>query len=110
MQEKGKTETSKTTARVSNASPDIRTMIVKNDTTTDAGIGGFGYRIYVLDGRDTTFKIFQPAIPAVQGQKGFKTFSDAEKVSSLAAQKIREGNFFPDITTEELDSLGVDLN
>ena len=110
MRENRKTETSLTTARVRNASPDIHTIIIKNDTTKDAALGGFGYRIYILNGVDTTFKIFQPAIPAIQGQKGFKTFSDAEKVSSLAAQKISEGNSFPNITTEELDSLRVDLN
>jgi hypothetical protein len=91
------------------ATPDIRTIIVKNDTTKDAAFGGFGYRIYVLSGTDTAFRLFQPAIPAIQGQKGFTTFSDAEKVAALAAGKIKEGNSFPTISIAELDSLGIDV-
>ena len=90
-----------------NYSRDVRVIVFSNDSTKDAALGGFGYKLFVLIGADTAFKIIQPSIPAVQGQQGFKTFRDAEKTAELAAQKIRDGNSFPAISIEELDSLGI---
>jgi hypothetical protein len=83
--------------------PEASAVIFKNDTTKDAANGGFGYDIYV----NGKLFIHQPAIPAIQGTKGFNSFSDAEKVSGFVIQKIKAGDSFPSISTQELDSLGI---
>jgi len=87
--------------------PEVTTVIFKNDITKDSAVGGFGYRIFVVNKNDTTFRMHQPTIPAIQGNRGFGTSSDAEKVATLAVKKINAGNSFPTISTGELDSLGI---
>lgn len=64
---------------------------------------GWGYDIYV----DGTMYIHQPHIPAVPGNKGFKTEEDAQKTAGLVIYKLSIGISPPSITPDELDSLGV---
>lgn len=64
---------------------------------------GFGYNI-ILD--DHVF-IHQPSIPSIQGNKGFATKVQAEKVAQLVIYKLTHNIMPPSVTTKELDSLGI---
>lgn len=64
---------------------------------------GWGYEVLI----DGNVYVHQPNIPAVGGNKGFKTEADARATGDLAAEKIHEGIIPPTISTEELKSLGV---
>ena len=63
----------------------------------------FGYYI-MIDGQ---MYIEQKTIPAIEGNQGFKTREDAEKIAKLVIQKIRSGEIPPDVTVEELKSNNV---
>jgi hypothetical protein len=63
----------------------------------------FGYDI-LMDGKTI---IHQPSIPAMPGNKGFRTKADAEKTSELVIGKIRKGEMPPTLTVEELKKLKV---
>lgn len=63
----------------------------------------FGYQIL----KDGKLMIDQKNIPAIQGNKGFSSKSDAEKTANLAIDKIKKGAFPPTISVDELDSLGI---
>jgi hypothetical protein len=63
----------------------------------------FGYYI-MIDGK---MYIEQKSIPAVQGNNGFATKEDAEKIAKLAIEKIKQGEMPPTISVEELKELGV---
>lgn len=71
--------------------------------TTENQDQSFGYQIL----KDGKLMIDQKNIPAVQGNRGFSSKSDAEKVANFAIDKIKKGAFPPTISVEELDSLGV---
>ena len=60
--------------------------------------GLFGYYIMV----DGSMYIEQKTIPAIEGNVGFKTKEDAEKIAKLVIQKIREGEIPPTITVDDL--------
>jgi len=64
---------------------------------------GWGYE--VLIGKKVFIK--QECVPAVDGSNGFSTEEKAYKTACLVAEKLSEGNSFPSVTIEELDSLGV---
>lgn len=64
---------------------------------------GFGYNI-VLD--DHVF-IHQPSIPSIQGNKGFATKEQAERVAQLVIYKLTHNMMPPSVTSKELDSLGI---
>ena len=66
----------------------------------------FGYYI-MIDGK---MYIEQKSIPAVQGNNGFATKADAEKIAKLAIEKIRQGEMPPTISIEELKEQGVITN
>jgi hypothetical protein len=66
----------------------------------------FGYYI-MIDGK---MYIEQKSIPAVQGNNGFATKDDAEKIAKLAIEKIRQGEMPPTISVDELKELGVISN
>jgi Domain of unknown function (DUF4907) len=66
-------------------------------------ISEFGYDIY----KDSTLIIHQPSIPGVQGNKGFSTRENAEKVSALMIFKLDHGIAPPSISLKELDSLKI---
>jgi len=63
----------------------------------------FGYYI-MIDGQ---MYIEQKTIPAIEGNQGFKTREDAEKISKLVIQKIREGEIPPTVSVEELKANNV---
>lgn len=64
---------------------------------------GFGYKIFI----DGNLYVDQPNIPAVSGNRGFESITDAEQVANLAIQKIRQGIIPPTTSIEELQNLGV---
>jgi hypothetical protein len=63
----------------------------------------YGYNIKT-NGR---ILIHQPNIPALPGIEGFKTEEAAITVAELVISKIRQSNFPPSVSVNELDSLGV---
>lgn len=64
---------------------------------------GFGYEIYMYD----ALYITQPNIPAINGNRGFTTKEQAQKVGDLVAYKIHNNIMPPSVTPKELDSLGA---
>ena len=74
----------------------IKATIYKTDN-------GWGYDIYV----DDQLLIHQPDIPALAGNRGFATESDARKVAELVVGKIKNNVFPPAVTVEELKGVGV---
>jgi len=66
--------------------------------------GNFGYQIFDATGK---LIINQPSIPAIQGNKGFLSESDARKAAEFVIQKIDRGFFPPTFSVAELDSLGL---
>ena len=75
----------------------IEVKAINNEAT------GWGYDIYISGG----LYIHQPHIPAVAGNRGFKTEADAKKAGAWAVHKIRNNIMPPTINVQELDSLGV---
>ena len=63
----------------------------------------YGYEIY----KDNTLIIRQPNIPGMPGNKGFKLKSDAQKVASLAINKLSRGMMPPTIEKKEMDKLNI---
>jgi hypothetical protein len=61
----------------------------------------WGYDIY----RNNELYVHQPNIPAVAGNKGFKTEQQAASVAQLAIEKLKQNISPPTISVEELDSL-----
>jgi hypothetical protein len=51
--------------------------------------------------------IRQPHIPAVQGNQGFISSIEAEKVANLVVDKLSRGVSPPSVSTEELDKIGI---
>lgn len=64
---------------------------------------GWGYDIYINDKK----YIHQYYIPAVNGNRPFKTKEDAEKTAELVKTKIKKNILPPSVTINELDSIGV---
>ena len=64
---------------------------------------GWGYEVLI----DGNVYVHQPNIPAVGGNKGFKTEADAQSTGNLAVEKIRDGVIPPTISVEELKAIGV---
>jgi hypothetical protein len=69
----------------------------------DTGLAGWGYEIYILD----SLYIHQKNIPAVQGNKGFKSEKDALIAGKFVVYKIKNKIIPPTVSVRELDSLGV---
>lgn len=61
------------------------------------------YDIYA----DSKLMIHQSSAPALPGNEGFKTKSDAEKVAQLVITKIKKGEMPPTVSVEELKKLSV---
>jgi len=61
----------------------------------------YGYDI-VANGR---ILIHQPHIPAVNGNQGFATQEDAQRVAEFVILKILQNIFPPSVSVEEVDSL-----
>lgn len=69
----------------------------------DAPNGTFGYDIF----SDDKLMFHQPSIPAMPGNEGFKTKSDAEKVAQLVIDKIKKGEMPPTVSPKEMKDLHV---
>ena len=76
--------------------------LLRIDLKTFHEPAGWGYDIKV----GATFSIHQDRVPLVRGNKMFVSEEEALKTGKLMVEKIKkEGR--PDITIEELDSLGI---
>lgn len=64
---------------------------------------GMGYDIYNGSKR----MIHQTSIPSEQGNEGFISREDAEKVAKLVVSKLELNQGFPTISRADLDSLGI---
>ena len=64
---------------------------------------GWGYELI----KENKVFIKQETIPAIQGNKGFKTKEDAENVAEFALEKLKNNQGFPSITKKELIELRV---
>ncbi len=65
----------------------------------------FGYYIFI----DGQMVIAQKAIPAIPGNQGFISESEARKTAGLAIQKMKQGEMLPTISIPELQKLGITL-
>src|SRR5579871_2074096 len=65
----------------------------------------YGYDIFI----NGMLRVHQPAIPGMQGSRGFQRKGDARKVASLVVKKVQKGLMPPTIETRELDSLRIKL-
>lgn len=64
---------------------------------------GWGYDIL----ENSSVRIHQPHIPAVQGNQGFKSASDAAKVAEKIIEKLDKGIMPPTLSIAEMTELGV---
>ena len=79
---------------------EVKTFEVKDSTGKALG---WGYDIYVKNIKT----IHQPIIPAIPGNKPFKTESEANKIGMLALSKMKRTGNLPTLFIKELDSLGI---
>lgn len=75
----------------------------KSKNADDVKVGGFGYDIYIFD----ALYVHQPNVPAINGNRGFKTKEQAKQAGELVAYKIKNNIMPPSVSIQELDSLGV---
>lgn len=92
--EKGTTETP---SKPTDASTRFRAQYYYSDSL------GWGYDIY----EGTSMRIHQPHVPAVQGNKGFKSEYDAQKAADRVIEKLDHGIMPPSLSLDELKELGV---
>ena len=64
---------------------------------------GWGYQVF----KGAKLMINQPTIPAIQGNRSFKSKLEASRVGEFVLSKIKQNQFPPTISTEELKSLGI---
>lgn len=80
----------------------VKIKIIKSE---DFGYDpGFGYDVQTSDGG---FRIIQPTIPAVGGNKVFKSETDAFKTAVLVAYKLNSDLGLPTLTVQDLQFLQV---
>jgi Domain of unknown function (DUF4907) len=63
----------------------------------------YGYNIFI----NKALFITQSSIPCINGNKGFYSKNDAQKVAMLVVEKIRKGQIPPALTIPELKKLGL---
>src|ERR1035437_3657045 len=105
QQTSAKSDTSATNSSIkspqfSSGNFEVKTYEVKDSTGKSQG---WGYDIYI--GNNKT--IHQPIIPAIPGNRSFKTENDAMKTGLFAANKMKKNASLPTLLIKELDSLGV---
>lgn len=83
----------------------VTSEIFCNDTIQNSIYTGWGYNIY----RNKKLFIHQPHIPAISGNKGFVSKTDADKIAQLVISKIHKNIIPPDISLHELDSLKIKI-
>lgn len=82
----------------------INIQVFKNDTVKqESRLTGFGYNILIYD----AMYVHQPHIPAINGNRGFKTKEQATTAAEFVVYKIRNNIMPPSLSVKELDSLGV---
>ncbi len=82
----------------------ITIRVFRNDTEKEKTTStGFGYDIY----RNKVLYIHQPNVPAIAGNQGFSTVTNAQKTAKLVVYKIQKNILPPSVSIQELDSLGV---
>lgn len=69
----------------------------------EPNLSGYGYDILIFD----ALYVHQPHIPAINGNRGFKTKDQANKAAEFVVYKIRNNIMPPSLSVEELDSLGT---
>lgn len=69
----------------------------------EASLTGFGYDILIYD----ALYVHQPHIPAINGNRGFKTKEQATRAAEFVIYKIRNNIMPPSMSVQELDSLGT---
>ncbi len=98
--------------KASNMLKPAATNAVSGDTTGNQSItykiincvnNTFGYSIYI----NNKLKVYQPNIPGLPGNNGFKTKADADKVARLVVEKIKKGETPPSVTPDEMKKLNV---
>ncbi|MBK8847385.1 MAG: DUF4907 domain-containing protein [Bacteroidetes bacterium] len=78
--------------------------IFSNTDYPKSGVSeGYGYAVYVGE----SMRIFQPNIPVVSGNSGFRSQADAEAVAKIVKYKVENHQMPPSITLNELDSIGI---
>ena len=73
----------------------ITTSIISSEDST------FGYDI-IINGQ---ILVHQPSIPGLPGNKGFEIKEHAQRVADFAANKVRNNEMPPTVTSEELKIL-----
>jgi hypothetical protein len=63
----------------------------------------WGYDIF----SDGKLLVHQPNIPAIQGNKGFSSNTEATNVAQVVVNKIKKNIFPPVVSIEELDSMKI---
>ncbi len=87
-----------------NAKIEVKTLDnAKSKNADDVKVGGYGYDIYIFD----ALYVHQPNVPAINGNRGFKTKEQAQKTGEMVAYKIKNNIMPPSVSVQELDSLGV---
>lgn len=81
------------------AEPNVRYEIFAQDS-------GWGYDIYM----DDKLYIHQPHLPAISGVQVFHSEADAESIAGLVVKKISMHEMPPTVTTEELQTLGIEMH
>ncbi len=76
--------------------PQYETAVFKTEA-------GWGYEIK----RDGKPLIYQPVIPGLAGNRSFLTRQQARTVGEAVTEKMRQGQFPPALTRQELAQLGV---
>lgn len=66
---------------------------------------GWGYDIFINDKK----YIHQEYIPAISGNKPFKSKNEAEITAGIVKEKIRKNIIPPSVTTDELITAGVNI-
>lgn len=66
-------------------------------------LDGYGYMIFYNNQK----LIDQKIIPAIEGNKVFKSKKDAYLCAKLVAEKLFDGNMLPSVSQKELDSLQI---
>lgn len=86
--------------KVDTIEPSIQSIVFLNNDS----IGGWGYDIILSNAKF----IHQTNIPAIEGEKGFYSKSDAQKIADLVIHKIKFNSTSPpSISINELDSMNI---
>ncbi len=68
-------------------------------------LNNWGFKIF----KNNKLLINQTTIPAISGNKSFKTKKEAKSVAKLMVEKLKKGIMPPSITEKELDSLKIKI-